>query len=114
MIGIFLEVRLLGLSLLTGAGLMVLYDCLRIFRLFVRHGWVWIGLEDVIYWMFSGMVVFYLLYRENNGMIRWYVVGCIFLTMVIYNRCISVFLLKWLKKTVRCFRMKILRKHKKV
>ncbi|MGN0159497.1 MAG: spore cortex biosynthesis protein YabQ [Brotaphodocola sp.] len=111
---IFQEMRLLGLSILTGAGLMALYDCLRIFRIFVRHGWIRTGLEDILYWMFSGMAVFYLLYRENNGMIRWYVVACVFLTMIIYNRYISAFLLKWLKKAVRCFTIKVLRKRKNI
>lgn len=103
------ELHLFGLSVLTGIGLMFVYDCLRIFRMMIRHGTVWVGLEDIGYWAICGLTVFYLLYRENDGRIRWYVVGCIFLTMVIYNRCVSIFFLKWLKKLIGCFKINILR-----
>ncbi len=109
---ILMEVRLLILSMLTGIGLMALYDGLRIVRILIRHRWVWIGVEDLVYWIISGLAVFYLLYRENSGMIRWYVIGCVFLAMVVYDRCVSVFLLKWLKKAVGWIRI-MLRKRRK-
>lgn len=105
--GVYMEMRLAGLSVLTGIGLMACYDVLRIFRRLVRHGFLWIGLEDILYWIFCGMAVFYLLYRENDGLIRWYAVGFVFLTMVVYNRFISTFLLKWLKKAAKCFKMRL-------
>lgn len=106
---IMAELRLFGLSALTGIGLMAAYDCLRIFRLLIRHGTIWIGLEDIGYWAVCAGAVFYLLYRENDGQIRWYAVGCIFLTMLLYNRWVSIFCLKRLKKALRCFKMKLLR-----
>ena len=107
---ILMEARLLALSVLTGAGLMAFYDVLRIFRLVIRHGWLWVGVEDLIYWVVAGFTVFFLLYQENDGAIRWYVIGTVLLTMIVYDRCCSVFLLKWLKKTGRCFRMKLWKK----
>lgn len=110
---IWTEAQLLGLSILTGLCLMALYDGLRIFRMLVRHGFFWIGLEDIGYWLVCALTVFYLLYRENDGIIRWYAVGCVFLTMLIYDHCISIFLLKGLKKVVRCFKINTLRRHKK-
>ncbi len=109
---ILMEARLLLLSLLTGVGLMAFYDGLRVFRILIPHGWIWIGAEDLLYWIFAGLAVFYLLYRENSGIIRWYVVGSVFLAMVVYDRCVSVFLLKWLKKAVGCIRI-MLRKRKR-
>lgn len=101
-----MEARLLVISLLTGAGLMALYDVLRMFRLLVRHGWLWTGAEDFCYWVFSGFAVFYLLYRENDGALRLYIIGTVLLAMVVYNRLCSVNFLKLLKKAVKCFRMK--------
>lgn len=103
------QLHLFGLCALTGIGLMAVYDCLRIFRLLIRHGTIWIGLEDLGYWALCALTVFYLLYRENDGQIRWYAVGCIFFTMVVYNRWVSIFLLKRLKKALRCFKIKLLR-----
>lgn len=102
-----IEARLLGISFLTGAGLMALYDGLRIFRLIVRHGWFWMGMEDLFYWVLSGFTVFFLLYQETDGAIRWCVIGSVLLSMILYDRLCSVFLLKWLKKAIRCLRMKL-------
>lgn len=102
-----IEARLLALSLVTGAGLMILYDVLRVFRLLVRHGWLWTGVEDLLYWIFAGFATFYLLYRENDGALRFYVIGSVLLAMVIYDRTISAIFLKWLKKAGRCIRMKL-------
>lgn len=102
------QLHLFGLSVLTGIGLMVVYDCLRIFRLLIRHGTIWTGLEDIEYWIVCAVTVFYLLYRENDGQIRWYAVGCIFAAMIFYNRWVSIFFLKWLKKALRCFKIKML------
>lgn len=101
------EARLLALSLMTGAALMALYDVLRVFRLLVRHGWLWTGVEDLLYWIFSGFSTFYLLYRENDGALRFYVIGSVLLAMLLYDRTIGAILLKWLKKTGRCFKIKL-------
>lgn len=101
------ETHLLLLSVATGAVLMAAYDVLRVFRLLVRHGWLWTGIEDFIYWICAGFAVFYLLYRENDGALRMYVIVSVLLTMIIYDRICSAFFLKVLKKAGRCFKMKI-------
>lgn len=103
---IWTETRLLGLSVLAGAALAAVYSVLRVFRLLVRHGWLWTGIEDFIYWIFSGFAVFYLLYLENDGALRLYVIGSVLLSMAACNRICSSFLLKVLKKAGRCFKMK--------
>ncbi len=104
------EAQLLLLSMATGASLMALYDILRIFRLILPHGWFWIGMEDLLYWLFSGLAVFYLLYRENNGTLRFYVIGTVLAAMLVYDRVCSIFFLKLLKKAGRCFKIKLFRK----
>lgn len=104
-----MEAELLYLSVLTGAGLMAVYDVLRIFRLLIRHGWLWIGLEDFIYWLGAGMATFYLLYQENDGGIRWYVITAVLLAMIAYDRICSRFLLKLLKKAGQWIKMKLMR-----
>lgn len=57
-------------SVLCGIGLVLVYDCFRIFRRVVPHGNIWIGIEDVCYWIFCTVTVFLHLYRNNDGMIR--------------------------------------------
>ncbi len=58
------------LSILEGMGLVLVYDVFRIFRRLIKHGNIWIGIEDLLYWLFCFFAVFLLLYKENDGMVR--------------------------------------------
>ena len=83
---IHFEARLLVLGMATGVGLMVLYDLLRLFRVLVHHGWLWVG-------------------RENDGALRLYVISTVLLSMIAYDRLLGAFFRKVLKKMGRCFRI---------
>ena len=107
--GLLREIQLTGVSLLTGAWLMMCYDILRVFRILVRHGNLWVGAEDFLYWIYAGVTAFLLLYRENDGKLRAYVIAGIFVGMVIYDRFFSRIYLKLLKKAVEWIKMKLSR-----
>ncbi len=107
--GLLREIELTGISLLAGAWLMMCYDLLRVFRILVRHKNLWIGLEDFFYWIYAGVTTFLLLYRENDGRLRAYVIVGIFAGMVLYDRFFSRIYLKLLKKAVEWIRMKLSR-----
>lgn len=107
------EAQLLILSILTGAALMMAYDILRILRMLIPHSWAVIGIEDLLYWCAAGLATFYLLYRENDGSLRMYVIGSVLLTMVAYDWCFSRFFLKLLKKMGRWIKMKLLKRNQK-
>lgn len=107
------EAQILFLSILTGAALMAAYDALRILRLLIPHGWAAIGVEDLLYWCAAGFATFYLLYRENDGSLRLYVIGTVLLSMAAYDRCFSRFFLKLLKKAGRWIKMKIIVRNRK-
>ena len=111
--GIHFEIRLLILGVAAGAGLMALYDLLRLFRALVHHGWLWVGVEDLLYWIFAGLAVFYLLYEENDGALRLYVISTIFLTMIVYDRLCSTILRKVLKKIRRYLKIGLLKRKRK-
>lgn len=93
------------LSLCLGAWLMVVYDCLRLFRLMVRHGSVLVGIEDFFYWIYAGLAVFMLLYEQNDGVLRAYVIAGVFGGMILYDRLVSRFFFLCLKKAGKCIRM---------
>ena len=103
------EARLLLLGLGGGIVLMVVYDGLRLFRFLVPHKNLVTGLEDLCYWIWSGFFTFLFLYRENDGALRFYIIGSIFCSMLFYDRIISRNLRKVLKRAVRCIRMKLRR-----
>ena len=57
-------------SVLEGVGLVLVYDIFRIIRRVMKHGNIWISMEDIVYWLFCTVSVFLLLYRENDGLMR--------------------------------------------
>lgn len=106
------EAWLMLLSLVTGAWLMMAYDTLRVFRLVIRHSPFFTGLEDFAYWLYAGLVTFILLYEQNDGVFRAYVIGGVFGGMILYDRCVSRIFFKCLKKLGKCLKI-ILNRYKR-
>lgn len=95
------EADVLLAAFLTGALLLLAYDMLRIIRRLVPHKIWLVGMEDIIFWIGSGIALFAMLYQENSGYIRGFVIGGVLLGMLLYNLALStwvvtgsVFLLK--------------------
>ncbi|HAU87894.1 MAG TPA: spore cortex biosynthesis protein YabQ [Lachnospiraceae bacterium] len=86
-----LEVRLFLSSVLWGIGLVILYDCLRIFRRTVKHNKIWAGLEDVLYWTVCAVLIFRMMYRINDGAIRGFAIVGVVIGMVLYHYSVSEF-----------------------
>lgn len=76
-------------SLIMGVLVTVFYDVLRIFRRVVRHGNLLISIEDLFYWVIVAISVFYLMHKENNGMLRWFAILGAGIGMLVYKRFIS-------------------------
>ena len=82
-------------SVLLGIGITFVYDCLRICRRVVAHGVFWVSLEDMVYWIFVSCCVFYLLYCENNGVLRWFAVMGTALGMFLFKKTLSPFWVRY-------------------
>lgn len=95
------EADVLLAALLTGALLLFVYDVLRIMRKIAPHKMWLVGAEDLLFWIGSALALFAMLYRENSGYIRGFVIGGVLVGMLLYNLLLSawivagsVFLLK--------------------
>lgn len=87
--GILRELQFFGLAVLRGVLILVIYDLLRIIRRIVPHG-VWaVALEDVAYWITTALLVFQLLYRENDGAVRGYALLAVAVGMMLYHQTLS-------------------------
>lgn len=95
------EAILLGISILLGAALFLVYDILRIFRRIFPHGTIWIGVEDFCYWILCTAAVFVMLYRENDGMVRGFSLGGLVIGMALYYFLLSRYVIKILVKILR-------------
>lgn len=83
------EGSLLLLSFGFGVLLMMAYDLLRVFRQMARHGTLWTAAEDAAYWMLCAVGIFAMLYRENDGLLRWFVLAGVAAGMLVENSIIS-------------------------
>ncbi len=79
------EAGLFAMSVGMGGMLALIYGVLRMLRRLFRHTWLLAGLEDLAYWIFCGLSVFYLLYRENDGVLRLYVIGTVLLALAAWD-----------------------------
>ena len=76
-------------SILMGLVITFAYDWVLIFRKLFTHGRFFMSVEDFVYWFACGIGVFYMLYRENNGILRWFAVVGAALGMLIYKAIIK-------------------------
>ncbi len=94
------EGSLLAASFLFGIVLMMLYDIFRIFRHIVKHGTVFMAIEDVFYWLLCAIGIFAMLYQENDGLLRWFVIGGVALGMLFENALISPWVIRIFVKII--------------
>lgn len=76
-------------SFLMGIIITVTYDGFLILRRLIRHSNLLVSLEDMIFWITCAIGVFYMLYEENNGILRWFAVFGATLGMIAYKKSIS-------------------------
>lgn len=87
-------------SVLLGVFVAVIYDIIRIFRRVVKHNRFFLSLEDILYWVFCAWEVFYLLYKESSGVLRWFAILGIALGMFLYLISISRFVVHFVSKVI--------------
>lgn len=103
---IYAQAVLLASCLGLGGWLMFCYDLLRASRLiFPRKYWL-VSLEDLVYWIYVSLSAFSLLYRQNDGILRGYVIAGVLFGMYGYDRLVSQNAMKLLQKAVKRIKMR--------
>lgn len=95
-----------------GAYLSLVYDGLRIFRRLIAHKLFWMSLEDFIFWIYSTVIVFLLLYRQGDGQLRWFAILAAMAGIWLYHKLISPFLVKYVVKAIKLLLTVLFSKHK--
>lgn len=88
---IMVELRFFAASIIWGMLLIVFYDLLRILRRVVKHNGFFIAIEDIIYWVVCSILIFRMMYEQNNGIIRGFSILAMLLGMLIFHHAISDF-----------------------
>lgn len=95
-----------------GAGMLALYDVLRVIRRIFPHGILWISLEDAAFSLVSAGWFFLRVGKANDGIIRFYIILGIALGALLYYRILSRHLMKYVSLFI-CRIKKELQKVKK-
>ena len=102
------ETQFLLYSVLLGAFFTFLYDWLRIIRRLFSHKNFMVSLEDFLFWCVCSIFTFQMLYKENNGILRWFAVVGAAIGMILFKLLFSrifvkgmVFLLGYVLLSVR-------------
>lgn len=82
---IFQELQFLLYAILFGAFLTSVYDIFRILRRVFIHSNMLVSLEDLLFWIFCAVSVFYLLNSQSDGKLRWFSVMGAALGMSVYH-----------------------------
>ena len=88
-------------SLCLGFVISFIYDIIRLIRNLIPHHWFFISLEDILFWIFTSIVQFLLLYKVNNGMIRWYSIAAALLGMVLYIKSLGQYMVAYMSHFIR-------------
>ena len=73
-LGIGKELSVFLHAILAGNLVCLVYYFLRILRRIIKHNLLAISLEDIIFWIWTGIHLFIQIYRTSDGSIRWYFV----------------------------------------
>ncbi|MBR5579455.1 MAG: spore cortex biosynthesis protein YabQ [Lachnospiraceae bacterium] len=99
------EWELLRESIRIGLLLSLLYDGIKIIRIFLDHPALIRDLEDALYWVISTLLILELQFEEGGGIFRGFSIVAVFLTMLLYHKILSPFWISPLERWIE--RLKI-------
>ena len=93
-VGVFWDGLILGVLLVAG------YDLVRVFRRLIRHGILWVSIEDCVYWIVCAVLMFAMLYQNNDGRIRAYIFGAAVLGGILYHLLLGKHFIRIVSKVI--------------
>lgn len=86
---------------LTGVAIGLLFDFFRILRRSFKTPNIVIYIEDILFWVLTGVLILYNIWYFNNGEIRLYMFLGIIIGILIYVSTLSSILVKVLSKILQ-------------
>lgn len=108
---VFLVFVLHGILVMLGS------DLLRAWRMAVRHGTVWTGVEDIFFWFAAAVWTFVLIFMYQDGTLRLYMAAAMGCGGWLYRKSVSRYVVRgiaWLLQGVIGVINKFLKKKNKI
>ena len=96
-----IELQFFAICILWGGLILLAYDFLRVIRRLIKHGTVLLAAEDLIFWTISAVLIFAMIYRQNNGIIRAFSIMGMTAGMLLYNMTVKDHLVNIIVKGIR-------------
>lgn len=88
------ESHFLFYSILSGIIITVVYDVIKIIRNVIPHNGFFEALEDTVFWIFASLFLFSMLYKVNNGTVRWFAIAGTFVGMLVYKKTLGQYIVE--------------------
>jgi len=89
--GILLELQFFFRAFGWGILMMLLYNVLQVLRKVIRHSVFAVAVEDILYWVVCGVLIFRMLYLENSGAVRGFAIAAVLLGMLAHLQFEKIF-----------------------
>ena len=60
----------------------------------IKHKWFFVAVEDMLFWIIAAVLIFRMMYRQNDGTIRAFSILGMTLGMIVYNQSLSKLVVK--------------------
>lgn len=97
-LGIEKELSVFLQAVFAGNMVYLVYSAIRIFRRIIKHNLFWVSLEDLLFWIGTGLYLFIRSFQISNGNIRWYFVVGVFIGVTITYWIIKKITKKYIAK----------------
>lgn len=96
-----IQLKFFLISVVSGIVLLMSYDGIRIFRRIMRHKNYLVYIEDIMFWLISAVLIFAMMFKQNNGTIRGFSIMGMVIGMLAYNFSISPYVVNGVSKAMK-------------
>lgn len=111
---VMVELYIFCMSIMLGIIMSFVYDIIRVFRKVITRGTVIVAIEDIVVMFVAAIITFNMIYKNNNGIIRSYIIIGILLGITLYLVSISRFIVNIPSKYIRMVLQKLLKAFKMI
>ncbi len=97
-LGIGKELSVFLQAVLAGNFIYLVYSVIRVMRRLWKHNLFFVSLEDLVFWIGTGIYLFIKIYQTSDGIIRWYFVIGVLLGGIVTHLIISQISKKYIAK----------------
>ena len=103
------QAYLFGIFVINGILIGLLFDFFRILRKSFKTNDFITYVEDIVFWILTGIILLYSIFLFNNGEIRLFMLIAVLLGLIIYMLSISRYIIKVNVKIINLFKTIILK-----